>query len=230
MGGKKNESVRWDDVHKRISEDSYSHSLYALEKEKLFPRNSIVCDLGGGMGLDALYFLKRGHKVILLDISDFALRFAKKLANDVKLSGRLATKQADFGLEGIPLKNDSVDVCYSRIGLNYFPAAETSSLFSDVYRILKPGGKAFLAFKSPDDREEMIFLKNKAVEMEDGVFIEEEQIRSRFTSEQLKRITAKARIKNFDVQVFVEPQGMLRDESNISRDKPLYLNEVTFTK
>ncbi len=57
-------------------------SNYAMDKEKLFPRNSIVCDLGGGDGIDSLYFIEKGHKVYLYDISDLALKLAVERAKE----------------------------------------------------------------------------------------------------------------------------------------------------
>ena len=54
------DAKRWDIIHQRTSQESDRHSVYAEEKEKLFPRGSIVCDLGGGTGDDAIYFLRNG--------------------------------------------------------------------------------------------------------------------------------------------------------------------------
>ena len=50
------DAKRWDLIHQQ-SEDDTVHSHYAEEKEKLFQRGSLVVDLGGGGGQDALYFL-----------------------------------------------------------------------------------------------------------------------------------------------------------------------------
>jgi len=47
------------------------------EKELQFPNGSVVVDLGGGTGEDALYFMQTGHSVVLFDISEYALKVAK---------------------------------------------------------------------------------------------------------------------------------------------------------
>src|SRR3989304_4329281 len=140
------DAKHWDEVHKRIHKETKSESKYAQDKEKLFPRNAVVVDLGGGTGNDALYFLQKGHRVILLDISEFALTTAQEKAKASNLGAKLVARQVDFGLTNLPLKDDSVDVFYSRISLHYFPADQTVRIFQDIYRALRSGGSAFLTF------------------------------------------------------------------------------------
>ena len=62
------DAQKWDEVHKGSLNEEKTHSQYAQDKERLFPRGSIVCDLGGGTGEDILYFLKQGHSVVLFEI------------------------------------------------------------------------------------------------------------------------------------------------------------------
>lgn len=49
----------WNKNSARIPDDK-GHSLYAAEKEREFPRNSKVCDLGGGTGTTVFILLKKG--------------------------------------------------------------------------------------------------------------------------------------------------------------------------
>src|SRR4030067_1951228 len=130
------DAKRWDIIHQRTSKVSDRHSVYAEEKEKLFPRGSIVCDLGGGTGDDAIYFLRNEHKVIILDISLFALKVAQEKAKKNNLDGNLVTHQVDFGLHKLPLKANSCDVIYSRISLIYFPKNETVEIFKAIFESL----------------------------------------------------------------------------------------------
>jgi ubiquinone/menaquinone biosynthesis C-methylase UbiE len=226
---KKEEHI-WDDVHAKLHKDILRQSSYAEACEKLFTKSSIVCDLGGGLGFDALYFIKKGHSVVVLDISNYALNHAKQLAKEENLGKIFLVKQVDFGLGKLPLKDRTFDVAYSRIGLNYFPYRETQIIFSEIYRILKPGGSAYLILKSPDDVEEMNFLSEHTVKMENGVFIEGQQIRSRFTVSQLENMLNEIGIKDFKVEPYQEKDITLRDEYNLSTNKPLFLNEVIFKK
>lgn len=220
------DTKRWDIIHQRTSQDDDRHSVYAEEKEKLFPRGSIVVDVGGGTGDDALYFLKKGHSVILLDISDFALKVVQKKAKDAGLDKHLVAHKVDFGLHRLPLKQNSADVVYSRISLHYFPKEETIEILKTIYETLKPGGSAYLTFKSPDDTEEMEYLTNNAVVYEPSVYIENGQLRSRFSVEELKEMLNELKIADFQVHPYKEAIGVKGKEHR----QVLLLNEVNFTK
>lgn len=220
------DSKRWDAIHSKIHQDDDPHSAYAEEKEKLFPRNSLICDLGGGTGNDVMYFLRQGHSVILMDISKYALDTAQKRATAEGFADRLVTNHIDFGLHTLPLKDSSVDVFYSRISLHYFGSRHTARIFSDVYRSLKPGGKAYITFKSDQDEIEMDRLRDNAVEYEPGVFIENGQLKSRFSLDQLNQICKNAGIQNAQIQIHKEVLG--KHESGA--DQVLLQNEVIFSK
>ncbi len=218
--------TRWNTVHRKIHTDQEGHSVYAEEKEKLFPRGSIVCELGGGTGADAVHFLNLGHSVIVLDISDFALEITRNKAKALGKADKLVTKHMDFGLHELPLKDNSIDVAYSRLSLHYFGRTKTAELFSDIYRFLKPGGRAYLTFKSPDDEKEMERLELLGTVYEDNVFIENGQLRSRFTVEQLKSIITSAGITNFQVNPYREMLGV----EGTANHQIILQNEVIIAK
>jgi len=220
------DAKRWDVIHQKTHKDSLELSAYAKEKEKLFPRGSLVIELGGGTGADASYFLKQGHSVVLLDISAFALKKAVEKAKKLKVVEKLVVKQVDFGLHKLPIKDNSVDIVYSRISLNYFGSNHTTKLFIDIYKMLKVGGIAYLTFKSPDDENEMKYLTNSAILYEPNVYIENDQLRSRFTVDQLKAMVQKAGISEFSV----EPHQELVSGSGEDQQSTLFVNEVVFTK
>lgn len=224
------DTIRWNEIHKNIPHDLERHSQYAESCELKFIRSSSICDLAGGLGYDAMYFIGKGHNVILLDISDYALKHASELAKNNEVSKKLVVKKADFGNGTLPLKDKSVDIVFSRIGFNYFPYEETRDLLAEAYRILKVDGKAFIAFKSPDDEEDFNFLKKNTVELEKNVFIEGEQIRSRFTKEQLEQMLNEIGISDYTVSEFKEERETIRDEFMKASKKVLYLNEVRFKK
>ena len=222
------DAQKWDAIHKRIYKEDEWHSSYAEEKEKLFPRGSVVLDLGGGTGADAIFFLKQGHSVVLLDISEFALKVAQEKAKRSELIDRLVVKQVDFGLHDFPIKNDSVDVVYSRIGLNYFPMDRTIKIFHEIVRVIKAqAGTAYVTFKSPEDKDELEYLQKTAVEYEPSVFIQNGQLRSRFEKDQLKSMLQAAGAVNYKV----EPYEELLSSANKKEHQPkLILNEMVITK
>jgi len=219
------DAKRWDMIHK-ASEDETTHSHYVEEKEKLFPRGGLVVDLGGGGGQDALHLLQKGHSVVVLDISEHALNRCRELAKKAGFDKQLVTKQVDFGLHKLPIKLNSVDVVYSRISLNYFGKNHTTRLFTDIYNMLKTGGTAYLTFKSPEDVEEMEFLNKTASAYEPNVFIDNDQLRSRFTTEQLTKMLKKSGIPTFKVSSLQEDLS-IRKAGHKSK---LFVNEVIISK
>lgn len=216
----------WDAIHQKIHKANEWHSIYAEEKEKLFPRSSLIVDLGAGTGADAVYFLKKNHSVVALDISEFALKITHEKAKIAGLSKNLVTKQVDFGLHSIPVKDTSVDVVYSRISLNYFGNKHTTIIFKDIYRILKLNGIAFISLKSPDDLVEKEYLEKSASVYEPNVYIEGGILRSRFTREQLTEMLGRAGIASFEVKPYKENLGGRRE----GHHPTLFVNEITFKK
>lgn len=220
------DSKHWDVIHQKIHKANEWHSLYAEEKEKLFPRASLVVDMGAGTGADALYFLKQGHSVVALDISEFALKATQEKAKAAGLSKNLVTRQVDFGLHQIPIKDGSIDVVYSRISINYFGYKQTTTLFTDAYRILKPGGSAYISMKSPDDANEMEYLEKSATLYEPNVYIEGGMLRSRFTIKQLEEMLKNAGIANFEVKAYTENLGNRKE----GHHPILHVNDIVYKK
>ena len=220
------DATRWDIIHKKSHKETDTHSKYAEEKEVLFPRKSLVVELGAGRGTDAMYFLGKGHSLIALDISAFALKILQERAKKMNLEKKLVARQIDFGLQLIPVKDSSVDVVYSRISINYFGSKQTTKLFKDIYRILKPGGLAFISLKSPDDTLEMQYLERSSTLYEPNVFIEGGLLRSRFTKDQLKIMLKAAEIPEFSVESYQEDLSTKGADHN----KVLFVSEVSFKK
>lgn len=220
----------WNKNSARIPDDK-GHSIYAAEKEKEFPKNSKVCDLGGGTGTDSIYFAEKGHEVVLVDIADEPLEKATIHASKLGLAGKLKTIQCDFSFGKLPLENESVDVVYSRLALHYFEPSVLAQLFSEVYRILRSGGKSYLTLKSPDDAAEMKFLATTATEQEEGVFNEDGRIKTRYTIERLEKILVDASIPagNFKVIAYTEKLGNSNDVVKSGVDE-FIVNEVTISK
>lgn len=220
------DTTRWNTIHQKTHKPGTAHSHYAQEKEKLFPRSALIVDLGGGTGEDAIYFLQKGHSVVLLDISEFALKVAEDKAKSANFASKLVTRKVDYGLEAFPVKENSVDVVYSRIALNYFDLEHTGKLFREIYRILKPGANAYITLKAPDDPDEMDYLQKVTTPYELNVFIENGMLRSRFTIEQLRSALHKQGINSYDIHPFREDLGARRE----NHKEILHLNEIIFKK
>jgi ubiquinone/menaquinone biosynthesis C-methylase UbiE len=206
-------------------------SIYAIEKEPHFPRNAIVCDLGGGTGTDSLFFASKGHAVRVVDISDIALSKATETAQKAGLQHLITTYQTDFTTAQLPLDSSSCDVVYSRLALHYFDIVTTSALFAEVYRVLKPGGQAHITVKSPDDEAEMRYLHKTATPKGDGIFDENGFLKTRFSVDQLKNIVTAAGVPAAELTVttYVERFEGRKDTVKSGRSE-LLLNQVLIQK
>jgi len=226
----------WDkDITERI-DPNRDPSPYCVQVEPFFPRNSLVYDLGGGIGTEALYFLEHGHSVKLFDISPKALGIAAQKAQKAEYS--LETQQIDFANAQIDAPENSADIVFSRLSLHYFDIETTTALFREIYRILKEGpkeacGVAYLAFKSPNDNEEMVYLRTNAEEEEPGVYVTSDgRVRARFTAEQLREMLQEAGITNYEINEIEEDLSGIKGreiEVKSGRTK-LLLNEVIIRK
>lgn len=220
----------WNKNSARIPDDK-GHSIYAADMEAYFPRNAQVCDLGGGTGTDSIYFIHKGHNVVLVDIADEPLAKAEARVAELGLPGKLKTAQCDFSFGTLPLEDNSFDVVYSRLALHYFESKVLAQLFSEVYRILRPGGLTCLTLKSPDDAAEMAFLATTAKEIEEGVFDEGGRIKTRYTIERLQQVLADAGTPTdkFNVKAYTEKLGNDNDIVKSGKDE-FIVNQITIRK
>jgi ubiquinone/menaquinone biosynthesis C-methylase UbiE len=98
-----------------------------------------VLDLGSGAGLDCFFAAKKvgetGH-VIGVDMTPEMIERARSSAK------RLDVQNVEFRqgyLEDLPVESNTVDVIISNCVINLSP--DKSKVFSEAFRVLKPGGK-----------------------------------------------------------------------------------------
>ena len=98
-----------------------------------------VLDLGSGGGIDVLLSARRvgpsGH-AIGLDMTDEMLTLARRNAIE---AGATNVEFLKGQIEAIPLPTASVDVVISNCVVNL--AADKASVFSEIARVLRPGGR-----------------------------------------------------------------------------------------
>jgi SAM-dependent methyltransferase len=98
-----------------------------------------VLDLGSGAGLDCFFAAKKvgeSGKVIGVDMTPEMIERARSSAK------RLNIQNVEFRqgyLEDLPVETDTVDVIISNCVINLSP--EKSKVFTEAFRVLKPGGK-----------------------------------------------------------------------------------------
>jgi malonyl-CoA O-methyltransferase len=108
-----------------------------------------VLDIGSGSGYvtDKLSAGFSSAEIIALDIAEGMLRYARgkySPANVHWLCG---------DAENLPLAENSIDLVFSNLALQWCENSRT--LFAEIYRVLKPGGEAFIATLGPQTLQEL---------------------------------------------------------------------------
>ncbi len=98
--------------------------------------NIRLLDLGCGSGESSVYLASKGAEVHATDISDAMLQIAQKLA--LKHNVTIHTKVT--GAEQLPYPDNYFDVVYGNGVLHHVELEPTAS---EVYRVLKPGGRSY---------------------------------------------------------------------------------------
>lgn len=103
----------------------------------------IVLDLGSGAGFDCFLASRRvgkTGKVIGVDMTEEMIEKAKSIAEKNNY------KNVEFRLgeiENLPVDDNSIDIAISNCVINLVP--DKSKAFSEIYRVLKSGGRIYLS-------------------------------------------------------------------------------------
>ena len=106
-------------------------------------KNKVVLDLGCGDGVHTKDFVEMGAKsVIGIDLSE-------ELITKANTDHGADTQFIVGSVENLPLAENSVDFIHFRFALHY--AHDIDKVMSEMYRVLKEGGEAFVVIPHPDD-------------------------------------------------------------------------------
>lgn len=125
-------------LEKDIEFQKKADSVMAVDLPLESLKNKVALNIGCGAGNEALILAYSGADCVALDITSQAAQAAECLMH--KIGGSGIGIQADTRF--IPLENSSVDVVYSSGVLHHSP--EISQSIAEIYRVLKPGGKAYI--------------------------------------------------------------------------------------
>lgn len=103
--------------------------------------DGICVDVGGAEGSLAMELAKITQATVyVVDIDPAAVRLCNLLADEAKLTGRVRALEGDA--QNLPLRDNFADLVVSRNSLFDWP--DQMAGFREAYRILKPGGVAYL--------------------------------------------------------------------------------------
>lgn len=121
-------------------------SLFAQWVSEQLDRGKTILDLGCGNGRDSLYFYTKGMNVTAIDASSEVIEKLRRentedniyfICDDFVCSTAIFAGQYDY--------------CYSRFSLHAITEIQESEVISNVYRVLKAGGKFFIETRSIND-------------------------------------------------------------------------------
>lgn len=138
----------WNDHGPEVGEWLREATAAMLAMAEVDPGGRVL-DVAAGAGEQTLAIAERigpTGSVVATDISPAILKFAKANAARAGYSN-VETLTADG--ENLPVPDDHFDAAVSRLGLMFFP--DPGKGMREMYRVLKPGGRACtMVFSSPD--------------------------------------------------------------------------------
>lgn len=153
--------------------EKYSEEIMKIESKK-------AIDLGCGIGQDTKWLLSKGFDVISCDISDIALNKLKELILDSN------TMQIDIK-EKLPFEDNSIGLIDANLSIHYFDMENTTKIFNEIYRILKPNG-LFIGRMNSDKNEG--YIKETTKEIEKDFYYDYGRYFRLFNKEQFDILTA----------------------------------------
>ncbi len=173
-----NQKKLWDKLHYsgKVDHKKDKPTDFGIEVENIIPANSYILELGCGVGNDANYFTKKGHKVLAADFSKVAIENDRQnfeLAN-------LKFEVLDIS-KPLPYQDQTFNVACARLSLHYFTDKITREIFKEIQRVLKTGGFFCFICKSINDPK-----YGEGIEIEKNMFSKDDHIRHFFSEEYAK--------------------------------------------
>lgn len=120
------------------------YAAHAIALADLAPK-SWVLDVAAGPGTLSLLAAQAGHRVSAIDFSPAMVERLRKRARERDL-----TVEAEVGDgQALPYPTSSFEAAFSMFGLMFFPDRHAG--FSELHRVLRPGGRAVVASWTPMD-------------------------------------------------------------------------------
>lgn len=143
----------WNKKHDKYAAEDWidQPSIFSRWAVGFFPKKGKIIEFGAGHGQDTRFFAKRGYQVVSTDFSDTANEYNRKKLPE-KLKDRVTIKNLDLS-NPLPFGSNSFDIVYAHLAIHYFDDYGTNQVFSEIHRVLKPGGLVAILVNSIDDPE-----------------------------------------------------------------------------
>ncbi len=151
-------SALFDDLAARYDETFTSTEIGKLQRARVWnyldsflPNRPInILELNCGTGEDAIWFAKKGHKVLATDISENMVDVARLKVEQANLSDKITTGQLDINEIDKILTANKFDLVFSNFGgLNCLTDSELTVLSRRLKNLLTSTGR-FVAVVMPD--------------------------------------------------------------------------------
>ena len=162
----KSKSWNWDIVADDFwtipSEDVY----YYLNRWLKLDFNKIL-DLGCGLGRHSLFFAENGFEVHAFDLSESGFdKFMEQIKNE---NLNICIKLGD--MLSLPYKDSYFDCVLAYHSIYHTDSLGIKQVISEIYRVLKKDGEAFLTFNS---RNNPSFIKNSNKKIDENTVLKTE--------------------------------------------------------
>ncbi len=153
----------WDKKHGDGDHEGLRHtpSPLAILVEPKFPKESLILELGCGVGRDAVFFAEKGHQVTATDSSKVVIKQDDEHFADSGVKFLTLDMQQRF-----PYDDRTLSVVYANLSLHYYSDSKTREIIKEITRVLKPNGIVAFACKSVDD-----FHHGSGEEVEKDIFV-----------------------------------------------------------
>lgn len=146
------ESAFWDSLHEQARfRPAYPNEhvvrFLARHRRTAGSRRSRALDIGAGAGRHTLLLWRFGYAADGVDISKEALRHARGLIDQAGASANL--HQAP--MTRLPFGEETFEVALAVHVLYYGTASQAREAISEIHRVLKPHGNAFVIARSTRD-------------------------------------------------------------------------------
>jgi len=168
-----------------------------------------VLEIGCGLGTDGAQFAAAGADYTGIDLTDAAVELARKRFELFELRGKFQTADA----ENLQFPDESFDLVYSHGVLHHTP--ETGKAIQEVYRVLRPGGRATVMLYHRDSynyRINISLLRRAGARLlrsEKGI-----RLVHKVTGEPLESLQEHARLLKSEKDSYLKPAEFLNQNTD----------------